>query len=49
MLTLLLDIVDYLDAINKLLVSTQSYVMLIFFLLSVVGGVYIGYSIWGRR
>lgn len=46
---LLHQVLSYLDAMNQVQVSIQSYGMLIFFLLSLVGGVYIGLTFWGRR
>lgn len=48
MIALLTQALDYMNAINQVVVSSQGYVMLIFWILSLVGGVFIGRSIWGR-
>jgi len=47
-IALLTQALDYLDAINQVVVSVQSYTMLIFWVLSLTGGIFIGRAIWGR-
>lgn len=39
----------YLDAMNTVLVSCQGFLISIFWILSIVGGFYIGVSLWRRR
>lgn len=42
-------IIQYLDAMNQVMVSIEGYLMLTFWICSLAAGVYIGLTFWGKR
>lgn len=41
-------IIEYLEAMNQILVKQLDYTMLLFFITSLVGGVFIGYKLGAK-